>query len=390
MNFNTSLKSHLDEIIGFRRHLHMYPELSEQESETCDYIASILRRYDIPFRRMHTAEGIIAQLGKGGNKCVGLRADIDALPVTEETGLSYASKKAGIMHACGHDVHTAILLGVAILLKEQEESLPGTIKFFFQPAEETVGGAKAMIEEGCLENPRVTEVIALHVDPAADTGNVSVKYGPMNAASNEFTIEVEGRSCHGAHPEQGVDAIVIAAQLVTALQTVSSRSFAPTTPVIVTVGQIHGGTKNNIICGKVTLQGTVRALDSGVMDRIVQLVEEISVGTARSMGGNAAVLWDENPYPPLINDHRVSLVLEQTARRILGDDHVHLREAASLGADDFAFFTQAVPGVYFDLGVNTPGHPVYPLHSEKMSPDEDAISYGIQIMISAALTLLEQ
>lgn len=390
MDLNTGLSAHLEEIIQIRRHIHMYPELSEEETETAGYIASVLEKYQIPFRRTETGNGIVAQIGNPGNKCVGLRADIDALPVTEETGLPYASKKSGVMHACGHDMHTAILLGTGILLKELEDQLPGAVKLFFQPAEETIGGAKDMITDGCLENPKVTEVVALHVDPTTRSGDISLKYGPMNAASDEFSISIEGKACHGAHPEQGTDAIVIAAQVVSALQTISSRSFAPTTPVIVTIGQLHGGTKSNIVCGNVILSGTVRSLSADVMKEIRRLVEEISTKTAQAMGGDASVSWGANPYPPLVNDHRVSSILEQTARQILGDDHVHIRDAASLGADDFAFFTEKVPGVYFDLGTTAEGDPIYPLHSEKMAPDETAIEHGIRIMASAALKLLQE
>lgn len=389
INIDAGLNAHLEEIIEIRRHLHMYPELSEEETETAAYIEAVLQRHRIAYRRTKTGNGIIAQIGTGGKKCAGLRADIDALPITEQTGLSYASKNPGVMHACGHDMHTAILLGVGMLLKEHEEELPGTVKLFFQPAEETVGGAKNMIEDGCLENPKVTEVLALHVDPAGEAGTVSIKYGPMNAACDEFSIEIEGRTGHGAHPEQGVDAIVIAAQTVMALQTISSRSFPPTTPVIVTVGQIHGGTQNNILCGKVTLSGTVRSLDKDVMKKIMELIETISAGTAESMGGSARVTWGGDAYPPLINDRRVSAVLEQTARRVLGEDQVSLIEAASLGADDFAFFTEAVPGVYFNLGTTPKGRPVYPLHNERFAPDETSMTCGIRIMAATALSLLE-
>lgn len=391
---NQEIASIFEEIVSIRRHIHQHPELSTQESETAAYIASLLRKWEIPHQAGVAGHGLVATIGntKNPRRCIGLRADIDALPVTECTGLSYASANPGVMHACGHDMHTAILLGTGLLLKRHEQELiekaGGCVKLFFQPSEETIGGARQMIEAGCLQDPAVDAVLALHIDPDTPTGAISLKAGPMNAAAQSFSIEVLGKACHGAHPEGGIDSIVMASQLVLALQSISSRFMAPTTPVIVTIGTIQGGTKGNIVAGSVTLTGTIRALDQETMDRTKALFVQIIEGTTAAYGGRAEIRFSDDQYPPLINDANITQMVADAAGSILGSENVRLMPDASLGADDFAFFTSAVPGCYFNLGVTPAGAPVWPLHNEHLAPDEEAMKTGIAIYLHTIKKML--
>ena len=316
---------------------------------------------------------------------------MDALPVTECTGLEYASKTTGVMHACGHDMHTSILLGTGMLLKSLESEIDaagGAVKLFFQPAEETVGGAERMIKEGALEDPRVEAVIALHVDPYHAPGTTVLCYGPMNAQTQGFKLFVHGRSCHGAHPDLGVDAIVMASDIVLSLQTLSSRFNAPTTPVIVTIGTIKAGTAANIVAGEVEMRGTMRALTPEVMDANKKRFEELIAGVASGYGGSAEVIWASDGYPALINDDEVTDIVKESAAELFGPDSVATMKEPSLGGDDFAFFTKAVKGCYFNIGVTEPGAPVYALHNEHFAPSEEAMKTGIAVETLAALKLL--
>ncbi|MBR0026624.1 MAG: amidohydrolase, partial [Clostridia bacterium] len=277
-----------DETVQMRRKLHQNPELSGEEHQTLAFIAEHLNALDIPFVS-YSNGGICACIGRG-ESAVGIRADIDALPVEEKTGLPYASQNIGVMHACGHDIHTAILLGAAKIFKSMENELPGVVKLFFQPAEETVGGAEVMVKEGCMESPKVHSVLGLHVEPALPVGKISFLPGKMNAAVTELYITVRGKSCHGAHPEQGVDAIVAAAHIVTALQSIDSRMTAPTEPVVVTIGTIAGGTQNNIIAGEVHMEGTIRTLSRETAAIVKEQVTRVIENVAAAWGAEADVV----------------------------------------------------------------------------------------------------
>ncbi len=379
-----------DEIVALRRDIHMHPELSEKEERTMQRISDYLTKLGIPHETNVAGFGVVATVGDpNAAYAVGIRADIDALPVQEENDVPYASKAPGVMHACGHDVHTAILLGTARVLKGMESELSGAVKLFFQPAEETVGGAKRMIDHGCLENPRVTRVMSLHVDPNYDVGKVLICPGRMNASTTELSITVNGVSCHGAHPEKGVDAIVAAAQVVTALQSISSRSVAPTTPVIVTIGKIQGGTKENIVAGSVEMRGTIRALDFETRDFVKARVKAVAENAAAAYGATAVVNLRDG-YPPLVNDREATMRMAKIAEEALGAENVVYMEEPSLGADDFAYFTAAVPGTYFNIGSTTPGHTARQmLHSELFCPDENCIKTGILMEVLGALAYLE-
>lgn len=380
-----------DGVVALRRDIHMHPELSQKEERTMRVISERLTALKIPHETNVAGYGIVATVGDPhATHAVGIRADIDALPIQEENDIPYASKVPGVMHACGHDIHTAILLGTAEILKGMESELPGAVKLFFQPAEETTGGARGMIEHGCLNQPRVTRVMSLHVDPNCEAGKVLICNGKMNASTTELVITVNGTSCHGAHPEKGVDSIVVAAQVITALQSISSRFSAPTTPLIVTLGTIQGGTKENIIAGSVEMRGTIRALDFATRDFVKAKVKAIAEGTAAAFGATATVRMSDG-YPPLVNDRATSERLAALAREALGAENVLFMEEPSLGADDFAYFTAAVPGTYFNIGAATPGNPQpQMLHSETFCPDESCIKTGMLLEVLGALAFLKE
>ncbi|MBQ6952225.1 MAG: amidohydrolase [Clostridia bacterium] len=379
-------KDILAEMVHLRRHLHQYPELSGQEHQTLAFIRSQLEQLSIPFTTYENG-GICATIGKG-DSAIGIRADIDALSIEEKTGLPYASQNIGVMHACGHDIHTAVLLGLARLLKKEEATLPAMVKLFFQPAEETVGGAKVMVEGGCMEGPQVERVLALHVDPTLPVGTASFLPGKMNAAVIELDIAIHGKSCHGAHPEMGVDAIAAAAQIISALQLIPSRFTAPTEPVVITIGKIQGGTGRNIVAGEVHLQGTVRVLDKKTGDQVKHLIRQTVQGTAAALGAEAEVALTDD-YPALINHAVISLQMAELARELMGKENVVMMDAPSMGADDFAYFTQAAPGCYFNIGTAAPGTAPQSLHSEHFAPDEGCMQVGLALLHAGVQAYME-
>ena len=375
------------EMVQLRRHLHQHPELSGEEHQTLAFILSHLDAWQIPYTR-YANGGICAMIGQG-EKAIGIRADMDALPIEEKTGLCYASQNPGVMHACGHDMHTAILLAAAKMFKMQEKELPCMVKLFFQPAEETVGGAKIMVDGGCMENPHVAQVLALHVDPALPVGTASFLPGKMNAAVIELDIKVKGKGCHGAHPEQGVDAIVAAAQIICALQTVNSRLSAPTDPVVLTIGILQGGTGRNIVAGEVLLQGTVRVLDMETAKNVKAHIIRMAESTAAAFGATAEVTLTDD-YPALINHPALTRNLYQYAKEMLGEENVILLDTPSMGADDFAYFTQAAPGCYFNIGTGKKGEPAQSLHSGSFAPQEEAMETGLSLLSAFVRHLMEE
>ncbi len=378
-----------EEVLAFRRDLHMHPELSEHEIRTEEKICSRLDALQIPYQRGVAGHGVCAVIrGTTADRTVGIRADIDALPVAEQTGLAYASLNPGVMHACGHDMHTAILLGTAAVLKQNADTLPGTVKLFFQPSEETIGGAKQMIDAGCLEDPHVENVIALHVDPMTDLGKLKFTRGCMNAATTEMELTVRGIACHGAHPNTGIDALPPACSIVAALQTIVSRNLAPTTPAVVTVGTFQSGTAKNVISGEAKLGGTIRALDLDVMAYLKERVQKIAVDTAEAYGASCEVFFEDS-YPPLQNSDELSALLLPAMEEVFGTENILRNEIPSLGADDFSYFTQTCRGLYFDLGTHDPRSDEYfPLHSEYFAPQEEAVKVGMLAELTAVYTIL--
>lgn len=379
MSHSSEIDRILPEVIAIRRHIHEHPELSGEERETTAYLCDVLDKNGVSYTVLPNSCGVVASVGNGDH-AVGIRAELDALPITEETGLEYASKNVGIMHACGHDIHFAAALGLLLLLKPHEDELDHIVRVFFQPSEETVGGADDMIKHGCMKDPEVRRVFGFHIAPTGKVGTVSYITGAMNAAVTDFELTVRGRSCHGAHPEQGVDAIVAASGIVTALQSVPARRFAPTTPTIVTVGTISGGTAGNIVAGEVRMSGTLRALDMGVMADLKEAVRKTCENTARGFGATAEINYTTE-YPVLYND---SSLTESTIKKIealLGKENVKKMDAPSLGADDFAFFCQHAPCFYFNIGCRGEDQgDDQVLHSSCLAPDENSLRIALQIL----------
>lgn len=379
MKASSEIERILPEVIAIRRHVHMHPELSGEERETTAYLCDVLDKNGISYTVLPKNCGVVASVGHG-NYAVGVRAELDALPITEETGLEYASRNVGVMHACGHDIHFAAALGLLLLLKPHENELDHAIKVFFQPAEETVGGASDMILHGCMNDPEVREVFGFHIAPTGKVGTVSYITGAMNAAVTDFELTVRGRSCHGAHPEQGIDSIVAAAGIVTALQSVPARRFAPTTPTIVTIGTINGGTAGNVVAGEVKMTGTLRALDKDVMAELKRIVLETCENTAQGFGATAEINYTTE-YPVLYNDSSLTESTIQKIGKLIGEGNVKKMDAASLGADDFAFFCSHARCCYFNIGcrgANQGDEQV--LHSSCLAPDEDSLRIALEIL----------
>lgn len=378
------------ELVDIRRDFHMYPELSEKEFRTSQKICEYLDKWNIEYIKDVAETGVVAIIrGKEQGLTVGARADIDALPVEEINDLDFKSLNKGVMHACGHDVHTAIHLGVAKILKEMEDEISGNIKIFFQPAEETIGGAERMIKEGVLKNPDVDYTLSLHVMPNLDAGYVQLKYGKVNAATNEFSIKIEGKSSHAAYPEGSVDPIVIGGHIIVGLQTLVSRNVSPLNSVVLTIGQIKGGIKNNIIPNQVTMSGTLRTLDPDTRVYAKRRLEEIAENTAIAYGGKASVEITDG-YPALINNDGVVDVLKEVAEEVLGEDKLSFKEFPSMGADDFAFFCEETKGAYYLLGCGDKSKGITePIHSDKFMVDEECIKTGVLLQVETLLRLLK-
>lgn len=380
-----------DEVVTFRRELHMYPELSEQESETAARIQSRLETLGIEFIPDVAGHGVVGTIyGQNKEKAVGIRADIDALPITEQTDFPYKSQIPGVMHACGHDIHTAILYGTAKILSEIKDELPGSVKLFFQPSEETVGGAKQMIDEGCLTNPEVKSVIGLHVESTIPAGSVLFTPGPMNAASCEFYVTVAGKSCHGAHPDQGVDPLIPACNMVTALQSIITRKLDPAETGLITVGQFHSGTKNNVIPGETKFSGIIRTLNLENRSKIKEEIKKICDGIAVAHGATANVEFLDS-YPSLENDDELYGWMKSASEEALGSENIFVQPKPSLGADDFSYFCHESRGLYYMIGTGlTDGSESFSIHSEFFNPDEACIRTGILTEVMGALKILEE
>lgn len=377
-------------LIDIRRDFHRHPELGMAEFWTSGKIAEALTTLGIPHRCNVANTGIVGLI-KGGKpgKTVALRADMDGLPIPEATGLPYSSLIAGHMHACGHDAHLAILLGAARVLNSFKTELPGNIKLFFQPAEETVGGAKPMIEAGCMENPHVDYVLGLHVTPYAEVGQILIRSGKICAASDGLAITIRGKSAHAAYPEEGTDAIVIAAQVVTALQSIISRNLSPLDSAVITLGIINGGHKENIIADEVLLGGTIRTLDPISRIKIREKIQSLVAGVAAGLGGEGTVEYKEG-YPPVINDERLVKLIETNAAALLGKENVLFKEHPSMGVEDFAHYCQAAPSAFYYLGCGNQALGITaPGHSSQFQIDEACLKTGVMLQVVNALSLLK-
>ena len=393
------------DMLGWRRHLHEHPELSNRETGTAAYVAKMLRSFGLEPRTGVARTGVVAVLrGARPGPVVALRADMDGLPVTEETGLpfrsqvktEYGGRQVGVMHACGHDTHMAMLLATAKVLTGMKDQLPGTVVFIFQPAEENVppeerpAGALLMVEEGVLSDPKADAIFGLHVFANLPSGHVAWRSGPLMAAADTFEIIVRGRQTHGAAPWAGVDPIVVGAQIVTALQTIVSRQVDITEqPAIVTVGQFEAGVRNNIIPDSARLVGTIRTFDKAMQDDVHARLTRTAGSIAEAAGATAEVRIDRG-YPVTVNDPALTERMIPALRTVLGD---RLYPGPRMtGAEDFSYYQQKVPGLFLFLGI-TPKDEVGKAaqnHSPKFTVDESALLTGVRTLVHLTLAYMHR
>ncbi len=383
-------RSFLPWMVAVRRDLHRHPELGLEEHRTRRRVEELLAELEIEAIGGLAGTGVLGLLpGVAEGRVVALRADLDALPLHDAKDVPYRSLVDGKMHACGHDVHTTILLGAARLLKGRLRDRPGLVKLIFQPAEETVGGARLLVEEGVLDTPRVEAIFGLHVDPGLEVGRFGLKYGQRNASSDNLEIVVHGRSCHGAYPAAGVDAIVAAAQVIVALQSVISRNVDARSSAVLTLGTIEGGNQANIVAQRVRLVGTVRTLDRATRELVLRRIRECAEGVAAGMGARAEVNIEPS-YDPVINDNPMVEVVRDCAERLVGSDNVVFFERPNMGVEDFGFYLTHVPGAFYSLGVrNEERGIVHPVHNDRFDVDEECLAYGAALQALNALAILE-
>lgn len=375
-------------VVADRRYLHQHPELAFQEENTARFVAERLREFGIETRTGIAKTGVLGILrGRQPGKTVLLRADMDALPIEEENDVPYKSQHSGTMHACGHDAHTAMLLGVARLLAARRDQFTGTVKFVFQPAEESGGGAKPMIDEGVLADPPVDAAFGVHIGQDLPLGTIGVRDGPMNAASDGFVATFKGVGGHAARPHLAVDPIVIAAHAIVALQSLVSREVNPLRQVVITVGAVHAGTVRNVIPEEAVLKATVRTFDEEVRQQLAERIPALLQGIAGAMRGAALVEYSFG-YPVLVNDAGLTDLVREVAREIVGPERVLEREPG-MGGEDMAYFLERVPGSFFRIGSRNPERGlIYGHHHPKFDIDEEALPVGVAALAGVALRYL--
>lgn len=376
----------LPRLVEIRRRLHQHPELGFQERQTADYIAGLLASLGLKPRVGVGRTGVVADMG-AGRPIVALRADMDALPIQEENDVPYASRTPGVMHACGHDVHMACLVGAAMLLREH--AFRGTVRLIFQPSEEGQdeegqSGAMRMVAEGVMDG--VSAVFGMHVDDEAYAGTAGVRPGPVMAAADAFRIVVRGQGSHGAYPHKGVDPILLAAQVVVALNHVVARRISPLDSGVISIGSIHGGTKSNIIPADVEIKGTVRSFTPEVRDALFAGVRR-ACEVARALGGDYDLAIQDG-YPPTVNDPELTRLAQRVGQELLGERFGD--QPVEMGAEDFSIFAAKAPGCYLRLGVREEGQPMRAIHTSRFDVDESALAVGAALFAALALARLEQ
>lgn len=384
----TLAEARLPWTIDLRRRLHRVPERGDQEFKTQKIITETLEALGIEYTTENTwTVGLI----RGGHpgKTVAFRADIDALPVEEPEGCAFRSEHPGMMHACGHDAHTAILLGAAAILQERRAQLHGCVKLLFQPAEETDGGAERMVQAGVMENPHVDYVYGLHVMPRLPLGTVETRRGTLNASTDSVSITVRGVSGHGAYPESGRDAIVCAAQVIVALQTLVSRNLSPLSSAVLSIGKIEGGRAANIICDEVNMRATLRTANAEIRAMMKKRIAEVAQGVSQAMGCTAEVSIQPG-YNALVNDEGEADRVHRVGARLFGAEHMLEKAEPSMGAEDFSFFSDEAPGAFYHIGcVREEELPAAPLHSRDFHIDERCLAVGMAMHVAMACTHLE-
>ncbi len=377
------------ELTETRRAIHRHPELGFQETRTAALVAERLRGLGVTVREQVAGTGVVGSL-EGGRpgKTILLRADMDALPVHEAPGAEYASRVPGVMHACGHDAHTSMLLGAARILAARRDRLAGSVKFVFQPAEEGPGGARPMIEAGVMRDPPVDLAFGLHLINDFPVGTVALRPGPVMASMDTIEIKVKGKGGHGALPHQAVDAIVVAAHVVTSLQTLASREISPTAPVVVTLGTIQGGFRHNVIAPEVSMTGTVRTFDEKLRKTFPERIERLVGHVCQAFRAEAEVRY-EFGYPVTVNDPALTSFARDVAGEVVGAARIRTMEAM-MGSEDMAYFLQAVPGCFLFLGSSNPAKGLTaPHHSPEFDFDEECLPLGVQLLVRLAERALE-
>lgn len=372
----------LPRLIEIRRHLHSHPELSGHEQKTAAYVAGVLSSYGLHVQQGVGKVGVVGELtGQGqDDRRLAIRTDMDALPMQERTGLDFASQRPGVMHACGHDVHTTVGLGTAMVLA-QLGPLPGNLRFLFQPAEEIAKGAQWMVQDGVMAN--VDAILSVHVFPSILAGKIGIRYGALTAAADDLEMTIIGESGHGARPHEAIDAIWIAAQVITSLQQAISRTQNPLRPVVLTIGQISGGRAPNVIADQVKLTGTVRSLHPETSAALPGWIEQIVSSVCATYGAKYDLNYQRG-VPSVQNDIALTQLLEASVTEVWGSDAVQIIPEPSLGAEDFSCYLQHAPGSMFRLGVGFADRPNYPLHHPQFEVNEQAILTGVVTMATAA------
>lgn len=374
--------------VSLRRKIHASPELGGRELETTALVAKTFAKAGISFRRHHPT-GIVAHLKNGAGPCVAFRADMDALPLNETSSLPFASRIPGVMHACGHDAHTAMLAAAAVRLKTEGLGVPGTIKFLFQPDEEGSYGARQLLDQGAFRVPCVDAVFGIHVNPRLPAGTIGLKVGPLMAAVDRFTLTVRGEGGHGAYPHEGRDAIVMVAQIISSLQSIVSRRVDPVEPVVLTVGTIHGGERFNILASSVTLTGTVRTLSKKWHARMPRLIREVAQGVARAHGGRVELVY-ETLNDPVVNEPRMTALARRAAIDTVGVSRVVDLDRPSMGGEDFSEYLHHAPGCFVYLGTGAGPRTRRPWHHSSFVLHEPSMGVGVKLFLSLARRALTE
>lgn len=371
-------------LVEIRRHLHAHPELSGQEYQTAAFVAGVLSANGLHVEEGIGRTGVIGELQgtQPSDRILAIRTDMDALPIQERTSLEYASRIEGVMHACGHDIHTTVGLGTAMVLSQIAPELGGKVRFLFQPAEEIAQGANWMVQDGVMNN--VAAILGLHVFPSIPAGSVGIRYGALTAAADNLEIIIIGESGHGARPHEAIDAIWIAAQVITSLQQAISRTQNPLRPVVLSIGQINGGRAPNVIADKVQLLGTVRSLHPETRDKLPQWIENIVANVCNSFNAKYQVNYHQG-VPSVQNDNALTQLLQSSAEEAWTNDRVQILPEPSLGAEDFSVYLEHAPGSMFRLGVGYEERIInHPLHHPQFEVDESAIMTGVVTLAYAA------
>ncbi len=376
-------------LIEIRRHLHAHPELSGQEHQTAAYVAGVLSSSGLHVEEAIGKTGIIGELkGKGeDSRLLAIRTDMDALPIQEKTELDFASRCPGVMHACGHDIHTTVGLGTAMVLSQLSEKLPGNLRFLFQPAEEIAQGASWMIQDGAMQD--VSAIFGVHVFPSIPARTVGIRYGALTAAADDLEIIIKGESGHGARPHEAIDAIWIASQVITSLQQAISRTQNPLRPIVLTIGQLSGGRAPNVIADQVRMAGTVRSLHPETHANLPNWIEGIVANVCQTYGASYEMTYRRG-VPSVQNDVQLTKLVEEACRLAWGNEQVQLIPEPSLGAEDFSLYLEHAPGTMFRLGVGFHDKPNHPLHHPQFEADEAAIVTGVVTLAYASYLYWQQ